>query len=546
MNRAFLVLAAILALTFPAMLQADEIPLDSPIESIALFKNGLAVVRRSAQIPGPGVYRLNGVAEPVHGTFWIEGDVPVDAQVTMRETDAPEGSTIDFQQELVGRQVTIHFTKAGVPVATGKVVALSHAAGSDAWDREYRTSSDQYSYNGSYPMQPAGTGFLVLDTGHGRAFVSPSEIAFMECEDAGATTRQRVPVFLLTPRGDKKGTVHITYLTRGIAWAPAYRIDLTDDKTLTVEQQAVVKNELGDFKDAELMLISGYPNIRYAQVVSPLALSQNWAQFFSQMNANPAEFAAAMMNAAVAQSPAPNGAASGPTGIDTSATPEGEGVDLHYQSIGKRSMNEGDSLLSSVAEASSHYDRIVEWVVPDARDVDGRFVQPYESRTVDQTSQDQVWDAIQFRNPLSFPMTTAPAMIIDNGHFAGQQLSYWVNAGEQTTLHVSKALSVRVRADEQGDADATRGVVDIGGREFRKVSVTGTLSIANHRNQAISLIIRRQFSGDLVKADGDPKISLREEGVYSVNRRNELTWAFPMKAGEERTLDYQYTVLVAN
>ena len=38
---------------------------------------------------------------------------------------------------------------------------------------------------------------------------------------------------------------------------------------------------------------------------------------------------------------------------------------------------------------------------------------------------------------------------------------------------------------------------------------------------------------DLVEAEGGPKASLREEGVYSVNRRNELVWAVPLKAGEE-------------
>lgn len=62
--------------------------------------------------------------------------------------------------------------------------------------------------------------------------------------------------------------------------------------------------------------------------------------------------------------------------------------------------------------------------------------------------------------------------------------------------------------------------------------------------ETISLVLRRRFSGELVQADGAPKASLREEGVYSVNKRNELIWTFSMKAGEEKKLKYSYTVLV--
>ena len=57
-------------------------------------------------------------------------------------------------------------------------------------------------------------------------------------------------------------------------------------------------------------------------------------------------------------------------------------------------------------------------------------------------------------------------------------------------------------------------------------------------------MIRRRFSGELVDAEATPKSSLREEGVYSVNRRNELIWTLSLKPGEERKLKYHYTVLV--
>ncbi len=534
--------AALLAATD---VYAEEIPLSSPIESIALFKNGLAAVRRSAEIAGPGVYRIDDVPAPVHGTFWIEGDIAVDAQVTMREVDAPQRPTIDLQQELVGRAVTIHFKQGGIPAASGKVLALEKPSGDAAWSRTYERPSDRYYYGGEPPPAGGSSNFLVLESGRGRTFVDPSEIAFLECDDAKPTTRQRVPTLLLTPHGDKKGSIHVSYLTRGIAWAPSYRVNLVDDKSLTVEQQAVVKNELADMKDAEMTLISGYPSVQFSHVVSPLALSQNWTEFFNQINRDPAEYASAAGNIVAQNAAPPSGADAG--GVDLAAPPSGEGVDLHYQSIGKRTMEEGDSLMVSVGTAPATYERIVEWIVPDTRDEEGRFRdrEQYGRRTAE-NDQDQPWDAVKFKNPLAFPMTTAPAMIEDHGHFAGQRLSYWVNSGEETTLQITKALSVRTRAIEHETPNSERQLENIGGREYRRVSVSGDLTISNHRDQEIHLVIHRQFSGELTKSDGSPQLTLREEGVYSVNRRNELTWTLPLKAGEEKTLHYEYTVLVMN
>ena len=91
---------------------------------------------------------------------------------------------------------------------------------------------------------------------------------------------------------------------------------------------------------------------------------------------------------------------------------------------------------------------------------------------------------------------------------------------------------------------AERDVVYLGGRRFRKVSVHGELRLCNHRPVDIQMNIQRQFSGDYVSGDATPKIELREEGVWSLNKRNQLVWNISLKPAEERTIKYQYTVLV--
>ena len=102
---------------------------------------------------------------------------------------------------------------------------------------------------------------------------------------------------------------------------------------------------------------------------------------------------------------------------------------------------------------------------------------------------------------------------------------------------------MRTLSGEQED-EGERIVVNFGGREFRKVKVKGEVMIANSRNESVDMVIRRRFSGQLQEAEGSPASSLREEGVYSVNRRNELTWRMTLQPGEQRTLTYRYEVLV--
>ena len=114
-------------------------------------------------------------------------------------------------------------------------------------------------------------------------------------------------------------------------------------------------------------------------------------------------------------------------------------------------------------------------------------------------------------------------------------------------LRVEKALSVRTRPIETEDAkEGNRDLVWVGARQYRKTTVDGEVTVNNHRKETVQLVIRRRFSGELVSAEGEPKSSLREDGVYSVNKRNELFWTIPLKAGEEQKLKYRYSVLVSH
>ena len=72
----------------------------------------------------------------------------------------------------------------------------------------------------------------------------------------------------------------------------------------------------------------------------------------------------------------------------------------------------------------------------------------------------------------------------------------------------------------------------------------GELTLKNYRQSNARVLVNLEFSGELISADGNPKRSMPERGIYSVNQRNRLEWEVELKPGEELKLNYKYSVLV--
>jgi hypothetical protein len=540
MPRRATVLCLLLLLSLPSL--AEEKPVTSRIASVGLFKNGLAVVRREVDLPGPGVYRLDDVPEPVHGTFWVESDAVVRVRSTVREAPrrVDAAGRPDYWDALVGRSVVVRLTDAATPPIIGKVTAVLPHRKERVWDREYQRR--WYAWNVRNQAQEGPAQVVVVATESGEAYVRIPQIAYVRAEGAPAPLTERRPALLLEVEGAGAAKVHLSYLAKGLTWAPSYRVDLADPEKLVVEQKAVVRNELDDLESAEVRLISGFPNIPYAHVPSPLSATTDLAGFFQAASRRPGE-RRSFQSQFVSQADMSSNFAAPRRGWDAEAVPRGEDVDVHYRSVGSLSLRVGESLMIPVAKGEAAYDRIVEWIVPDTRRANGRHISANERRN-DPAYRDATWDAVRFRNPLAFAMTTAPAVFYVSGRrFGGQSLSAWVDAGEETILHITKALSIRTQALER-EEEGEREIVYIGGDDYRRTKVSGTLKIENHRKVAVEVVVRRRFSGELLSADGDPKALLREEGVYSVNSRRELTWRVAVKPGETKELAYRYLVLV--
>lgn len=568
-----LIAIALLACAFPAA--AAEQTVESKVESVGMFKNGLAYVTRTVTLPDEGEYVLYDVPQASHGTFWIESPTSHEVDVLMTKRDGDKNGDALFMEKLIGAKIDVHFRHEGLDSLNGTVTGTdaSDEVASEEFSRNYEANRygwypsaiSRYGQPAPNPGASVAPKRIVISTEQGDAHVDPSlvEYAVMEMEDGSkavlsgdslrAALTKKKPATreamvlrvteLPTPKQHDSPLsldIRISYLTKGIAWAPSYRIDISDPEELRITQKAIIKNELESLEDAEFYLITGFPSVEFGNVTSPMSMKTTWSTFFQELSnaANGVNNRSHVMTQQMVMS---NYAAPSQS-VDFSANISGEGPDLHYQPIGKHTLALGDSLTLTLGTEAAEYERIIEWIVPDSRAANGRYSSSYDQEDPEKWNG-VAWDSLQFKNPFDYPMTTGPAMVTADGQLLGQRTSYFVNSGEQTTVQITKALSIRTHAFEQEMPD-TRETVRLGGYPYYKRRVSGSLQINNHRAESVRIIIRRRFSGEAVGASDDAQSRLLAAGVWSANPRNEIVWELTLEPGEDKELKYQYDVLV--
>ena len=397
-----------------------------------------------------------------------------------------------------------------------------------------------------------------------------------------AQQRIRKPTMIFNAKplsGKTAGKIRMIYLTQGATWAPSYRVKLLDNKTLTLEQSVVLLNEWMPIRDAEIALVSGFPQIETAGILSPLHPDQTLRQFLAQL-VSPGS-GLAMDSKGMMSQMAGNARSrdenlllrESPSSFDIAATPV-EGPDIHYNSIGKRTLEVGDSLVLTTGRGQTTYERVQTCDL--STSALGQLLQLRTNASGSSIRVDDpdVFEVIKFLNPLPFPMTTAPVAVTDSLRFLGQSKTNWVNPNQPASVNITKVMNVSVsyideldlsRKPEEmpatpnnippmagpfGDSADTplwsvRRYPAYNSNVYRLCPVHGTIEITNRRNEPIMLHLTSAMVGviDLDKkliADCDvpPKTQtlIPSNREYAPNNVARLYWEIPLQPGEKKTI----------
>lgn len=551
-----------LAVCMAGVALAEEPPMKDAIpkiERIALFKNGLGYATAIATLPEKAkTIRLGQLPVPSYGTFWVGygKGIHLRSLVTGLESFDEPTAAQNVGQLLrlnAGRNVILRLGPGEKDVVEGVVLQSEPPNRSVEPPSPYemsvrRPSTHVYGYPG-YP-QPDLAVFLVK-TAKGVVAVNPGAVQRVDFDGDSVVTmatnsskRPSIRMELDKPAGGE--TVAISYLARGITWVPSYRIDLSDEKTAHFSAQAQIINELADLETTHVDLVTGYPNIQFAELPNPVAMSQNLAEFLKSLAAGRAEGGsrggmmqqqAIMFNNAYAFEHAPLPEYS-------TAVHGAMAEDLFLYPVPKFSLRKGETATIPLFSADVPYRHLYTWKIGDQLDRDENNNRR-TPQNAEGTPAEEVWHVCRFVNTAKMPLTTAAAEFVKDGQFTGQDTCYYTGAGCEGTIRINRAMNVQAEQVEV-EVERKRNAANFYGYNYDLVKLTGELKLHSGLDRVATVEITKELSGEVLDKAADVKDVQTAKGLKQVNPRHILTWTIDVKPGEEKKLAYSYQLYIRN
>jgi len=396
MNR--LTVSAAVVMVAGSMLLAEDAPanLKLKIDRVSLFKNGLGYVSADGVIPEKSTtLRIGQMPVPSYGTFWIgySDDVKLKSMVTSMET-VEETSKVQnvgsFLQMNPGKKVYLRIGSGEKDIVEGVLIDTKDDGSPREMPSPYfmgaMRQSDPYgrNYYGNYyiPQPEDRSGLVMVKTERGIVAVNASSVTYASLESGDNTITSSIkvkrPSIRLELEKPAKGEkIGVSYLARGITWAPGYRIDLSDPKTAKFSASATVINELADLDKVKLELVTGFPNIKFGELISPTAMSQNLADFLNALAAGRSDgrndrYGHMMQQQAMVMNTAGWDSPSAPMPSYSTAAEGTVSEDLFLYPVKEFSLKRGETALLTLFTAEMPYKHIYTWKVSDFVDKEDR------------------------------------------------------------------------------------------------------------------------------------------------------------------------------
>lgn len=530
------------------------------IERVALFKNGLGFVTSITTLPKDAkTIRFGQLPVPSFGTFWVgySNDVKVRNLVTSMEDFEEKSSVQNVGQLLqanVGREVTLRVGPKDEDIIKGTIVQQDTSTEIPESPNPYFMEIHwrQDSRNRYVPLTPSGN-VLIIKTDKGIIALNAGSITRADFGKGDVisyvSTIQKLPSIRMELERPASGKeVSISYLARGITWVPSYMIDLSNSKTAQFSAHALIINELTDFDNVKLDLVTGFPNIKFGEISNPIAMNQNLADFLNALAGGRSETnrgnqymvsqQAMVMNRAVFSDfenpPLPN----------YSTASEGLiSEDLFLYPVNNFTLKKGETTWIPLFTAEMPYKHIYTWKIGDSLDKDDRY--RAETNRVDGKTAEEVWHSCRLVNNLKMPLTTAATEFVKDGAFTGQDVCYYTAPGAETTIRMNRAMNVLAEESEV-EIERKRNAATFYGYQYDLVKVKGELKLRSRLDELVNIEITKELSGEVLEKSSNAEDITTAKGFKQVNPRHILTWEIELKAGEEQQLSYTYQVYIRN
>jgi hypothetical protein len=509
------VTAVALVLAAPSLAQdaagsaVKAVPL--PIREVTVFKDGHAFVVREGELAtdAAGNVVVDDLPQPVLGTFWPYADqarAKLTGVVAGRRSAAVERTALgvaDLLRANVGAEAT--FQETGGRTWSGKVLGLPERTAAEA---------AALAQPGA-PRAAAAADTVLVETVSGTLAVAVARIESVTFRGACRTTpRTEEPRDLLTLQlawdgaRAEKARVGLVYLQHGLRWIPSYRIDTDGAGRAKVRLQATLVNDLADLERAAVHLVVGVPKFDFRETLDPMALQAEGVEVARR--AARSRMRDAFSNGLQAQTlsyaeSATVAAAGDPGALAAGVAGAGATEDLFVFDLADVSLRRGERMTVSVADFEVPYTDVYVADVP--------LVPPLEILGERQREPDEVERAVELMRPTamhrlrlentsSFPLTTAPAVVLRGGRLLGQGRTSYTPSGRRCDVSVTQAVALRVTREDV-ETKRTPAAERWNGNEYHRVDLAAKVVLANDGDRAFDVEVQRSVLGIVDAAERD-------------------------------------------
>jgi hypothetical protein len=557
-----LALAILAFFGFVGCVFADESATETKMElkQVSLFKNGLGFFVWEVTIPDKAKsFYIVPPAAASHGTFWVSYPPSVEVEsVITKEIEAKElveaATVVDLLKGNIGKKVTVYFNDkpdANVEAKLLKVTQEQRNLPPDPYVPGRVISGEMPGYYGIRNM-------VFLGTDEGQIAVSADRIARVDFKDKAPAVKYekksnevRLDVFLNRAAGGQKITV--SCLAKGVTWVPSYMIDITEPNKAKIAAKAEIMDEVCDLNGVDVKLVTGFPNLQFADVVSPVAMKENLAQFLLSLTRGQSERGQAAALGGVTYNVLSQNAAYDRYGQREIA---GEMLfmpaygaaevgkmaeDLFLYPVEKMHLAKEEVGYFPLFTESVPYKHIYRWEIPNYINPEASYYN--QSRQQHEPEQQEVWHCIRLENGMKMPWTTAPAEIVKDGVILGQDTLNFTPVKEKGTVKITRAMNVRAEQIEL-EKDRKHGAAQWYNTNWDLVTVEGKLSVTNNQDKPITLEVTKLLSGEVKAMQPEAKLEKLAKSLRMVNANVRLTWTIELGPGEQKEMGYTYEVYV--